>query len=206
MHRIRSKVTYANVISTLCLVLLVGGGSAYAATQLGKESVDTKQLAKEAVTPAKLSKASKSAMTGEQGPKGATGAQGAKGDTGPAGAQGAQGPQGPQGDRGEKGDKGDKGDPGAPATALWARIGPGASLEGHSAAVVKVDPSGTGIYDVYFDRDVSACAYSATLNHSGGEIETQPSGIHPEVVIVETSNSAGTGHQAASFSIEAFCG
>jgi hypothetical protein len=29
MNRIRGKLTYANVISTLCLVLLIGGGTAY---------------------------------------------------------------------------------------------------------------------------------------------------------------------------------
>src|SRR5262245_46056659 len=101
MHRIRGKITYANVISTLCLVLLLGGGTAYAASQLGKESVDTKQLAKEAVTPTKLSKAAKSSLTG---PKGATGA------TGPQGAQGVAGTPGTPGS------------PGAPATTLFAQI------------------------------------------------------------------------------------
>jgi hypothetical protein len=79
MERLRSKLTYSNVISTLCLVLLLGGGTAYAASQLEKESVGTHQLKKEAVTPSKLSKASKATLTG---PKGATGPQGPKGETG----------------------------------------------------------------------------------------------------------------------------
>jgi hypothetical protein len=39
MERLRNKLTYANVISTLCLCLLVGGGTAFAATQLPKNSV-----------------------------------------------------------------------------------------------------------------------------------------------------------------------
>jgi hypothetical protein len=95
MHRIRGKLTYANVISTLCLVLLVGGGTAFAATQLEKESVGTKQLKKEAVTPAKLSQASKAALTG---PAGARGPQGSKGDTGAKGDPGEPGPStGPAG-------------------------------------------------------------------------------------------------------------
>jgi hypothetical protein len=93
MHRIRGKLTYANVISTLCLVLLVGGGTAYAATEmLPKNSVGTKQLAKEAVTPAKLSKASKATLkgpTGATGAQGAAGAQGPKGDIGLTGAAGS---------------------------------------------------------------------------------------------------------------------
>jgi len=56
MRRVRDRLTYANVIATLCLVLVLGGGTAYAAVELGKESVGTNQLKKDAVTPAKLSK------------------------------------------------------------------------------------------------------------------------------------------------------
>jgi hypothetical protein len=79
MNRVREKLTYSNVISTLCLFLLLGGGTAFAASQLEKESVGTNQLKKGAVTPSKLSKASKETLTGRRG------------------ATGAQGPQGPQG-------------------------------------------------------------------------------------------------------------
>ena len=52
--KLRDKLTYANVISTLCLFLLLGGGAAFAASQLGKNSVGTKQLRKNAVTTAKI--------------------------------------------------------------------------------------------------------------------------------------------------------
>jgi hypothetical protein len=34
MKRLRAYLSYANVVATLCLVLLVGGGSAFAATQM----------------------------------------------------------------------------------------------------------------------------------------------------------------------------
>jgi hypothetical protein len=85
MKRLRGKLTYSNVISTLCLVLLFGGGTAYAASQLEKESVGASQLKKGAVTPAKLSKASKRTLTGPNGATGATGAQGPKGDKGEPG-------------------------------------------------------------------------------------------------------------------------
>ena len=47
------RLTYANVVSTLCLFLLLGGG-AYAATKLPKNSVGTGQLKKNAVTGAKV--------------------------------------------------------------------------------------------------------------------------------------------------------
>lgn len=88
MSRIRKRLTYANVISTLALVLVVGGGSAVAASQFGKETIGTRALKAEAVTPAKLSQRSKAALTGPAGPKGATGATGATGPAGPTGPAG----------------------------------------------------------------------------------------------------------------------
>ncbi len=54
MKLLRSKLTYANIISTLCLFLLLGGGAAVAADQLAKNSVGTKQLKGNAVTSAKI--------------------------------------------------------------------------------------------------------------------------------------------------------
>lgn len=57
MRRVRGNLTYANVISTLCLFLLLGGGVTYAATHLGKNSVGAKQLKKNSVTAAKIKNA-----------------------------------------------------------------------------------------------------------------------------------------------------
>lgn len=56
MKRIRSHLTYANVMSTLALFLALTGATAFAATQLGKNTVGTKQLKKNAVTTAKIKK------------------------------------------------------------------------------------------------------------------------------------------------------
>src|SRR3954452_11457215 len=113
MYRIRGMFRYANVVSTLCLVLLLGGGSAYAASQLvAKQSVGSAQIKKGAVTPGKLSSAAKDTMTGATGPEGAKGDSGAKGDTGPQGDPGIKGDPGAQGDPGIKGDPGAQGDPG----------------------------------------------------------------------------------------------
>lgn len=86
MHRVRRKLSYANVIATLALFLVLAGGTAFAASQIGKESIGTKALKKEAVTPAKLSSKAKATLTGAAGAKGATGPQG---PAGPAGAPGA---------------------------------------------------------------------------------------------------------------------
>ena len=69
----RPKLTYANVVSTLCLFLLLGGGAAYAASHLRKNSVGSKQLKKSAVTTAKIkneavtaAKVKKGTLTGTQ--------------------------------------------------------------------------------------------------------------------------------------------
>jgi hypothetical protein len=54
MRGLSGKLTYSNVVSTLCLFLLLGGGAAFAATQLKKNSVGTKQIKNNAVTTAKI--------------------------------------------------------------------------------------------------------------------------------------------------------
>jgi hypothetical protein len=95
MKRLRKHLTFANVAAAAALFIALAGGTAYAASELGKESVDTKQLAKGAVTPSKLSKSSKKAMTGAKGATGATGPQGPIGLPGAPGTPGKEGPRGP---------------------------------------------------------------------------------------------------------------
>lgn len=53
---LRSRLTYANVVATLALVLAIGGGTTYAAMRLGKNSVDSKNIAAGAVKKADLGK------------------------------------------------------------------------------------------------------------------------------------------------------
>ena len=54
MKSLSERLSYANVVSTICLFLLLGGATAFAATHLGKNSVGTKQLKKNSVTGAKV--------------------------------------------------------------------------------------------------------------------------------------------------------
>lgn len=56
MKKIRKRLTYANVMSSIAVFLVIGGASALAAGQLGKNSVGTKQLKNNAVTTAKIKK------------------------------------------------------------------------------------------------------------------------------------------------------
>ena len=67
MRAIRSKLTYANVVATLALFIAVGGASAFAATQLKKNSVGTKQIKNNAVTGAKIKNGSVTAAKVKSG-------------------------------------------------------------------------------------------------------------------------------------------
>ena len=86
MRALRSRLTYANVMSTIAVFLVLGGATAFAAGHLGKNTVGSKQLKKNAVTAAKLkknavteSKIAKDAITAEKIKNGAV--TGAKVDT-----------------------------------------------------------------------------------------------------------------------------
>ena len=111
--KVRNHLTYANVVSTLCLFVLLGG-SAYAAVSLKRNSVKGRHIAKNAITSAKVKNAS---LLSEDFARGQlpAGPQGPRGDIGPAGARGDTGPKG---DPGPKGDAGPKGDPGSSALPL----------------------------------------------------------------------------------------
>jgi hypothetical protein len=54
LKQIRKRLTYANVMSSIAVFLVIGGATAFAA--LGKNTVGTKQLKKNSVTTAKIKK------------------------------------------------------------------------------------------------------------------------------------------------------
>jgi hypothetical protein len=90
---LRRHLTYANVVATLCLFIVLGGG-AYAATKLPKNSVGAKQISAGAVRSPEVRNGSllrKDFKAGEvpagsQGPAGPAGERGPAGPTGPAGS------------------------------------------------------------------------------------------------------------------------
>ncbi len=83
LRRIRSRLTYANVIATLALFIALGGSS-YAALKLPKNSVKAKQIATGAVTGSEIK--NRSLGTGEFKPSALASLKGPKGDKGAAGA------------------------------------------------------------------------------------------------------------------------
>src|SRR5215213_1278846 len=93
------RITYANVVSTLALFIVLGG-SAYAATQ-----ITGKQIKNNTITSADVKNRSLVARDFKPGqlPKAGTGTPGQAGPVGPAGPIGSVGPAGPQGDAGAPG-------------------------------------------------------------------------------------------------------
>ena len=87
MGRFRPKFSYANVMVTILAFIVLGGG-AYAATQLPKNSVGSKQILKGSIKPSVLSAQAKLALAGAPGPRGAEGLRGPVGPSGPPGPQG----------------------------------------------------------------------------------------------------------------------
>jgi hypothetical protein len=56
LKQLRKRLTYANVMSSIAVFLVLGGASAFAAAQLGKNSVGSKQLKKNSVTSSEIKK------------------------------------------------------------------------------------------------------------------------------------------------------
>lgn len=123
------RPSYAEVVATLALFIALGGVS-YAAIQIPKNSVGTKQLKKNAVTSKKVKNRSLLAADFKQGqlPRGATGAAGVMGPAGlmgPTGVTGAVGTAGATGSRGVTGADGTDGTDGLPgATGAEGAQGP----------------------------------------------------------------------------------
>jgi len=82
----RRRLTYANVTSTIALMIAVSGGTAFAASKL----ITGKQIAKGTITATNVKNGSLLSKDFKKGqiPKGATGATGATGGTGATGAAG----------------------------------------------------------------------------------------------------------------------
>lgn len=99
-------LTYANVMSTVALFLVLGGVG-YAAISLPRNSVGPRQIRKNAVSSSKVknksltvsdfSRSTRTKLTGARGPTGSQGAPGLQGTPGTPGGTGATGPTGPAG-------------------------------------------------------------------------------------------------------------
>ena len=142
------RLTYANVVSTLALVIAVGGGSAYAATTLARNSVGARQIKTNAVGSSELKRGA--VHSADIAKTTINSLRGAKGDPGP------QGPAGPAG---------------AAAVSYFAAVsGAGQILRG--SATGSHTAVGSGSYTIGFPRNVSECGW--TVTPGGIDATSQP--------------------------------
>lgn len=213
MQPLRRRLTYANVMSSIAVFLVVAGGSALAANTLGKNTVGSKQLKKEAVTAAKIKNG---AVTGAKIAPGAVGASNintagltvpnashatsadtaSKADTatkaGSAGTADSAGTAGTAGTANNALALGGKGPSSyyGKSEILWAVVSFNGTLVQGSGAISSSLIS-TGRFQVTFDRNVEACtSIGSQLDAGGGE---PPAAT--DARIVATDNIEQTGEE-----------
>jgi hypothetical protein len=187
----------AALLSASMLAPAFGAPKAVSAVSLAKKLAATLTIAQRADRNAKR------AIKALQAPR-------ADGPPGPAGPPGAPGAPGPAGANGAPGANGGKGDAGAPATRLWAVINANGTVARGSGVGTGTFREDTGIYDVFFNRDVSGCAYVASLG--GAAAGTPPTGTvgatnlfgQPTGLFVTTRNTAGSSTNEP-FHLAVFC-
>lgn len=106
MRTLRKQLSYANVMSSIAVFVVLGGG-AYAATALSKNSVGSTQIKAKAVSSSKIAA---NAVTSSKVKDGSLLSK----DFKPGDFVGTPGPAGPAGAAGATGAKGDKGETGSP--------------------------------------------------------------------------------------------
>ncbi len=190
LAKLRARMSYANVVSTLALALAVGGGSAYAATKIGSDglryhAVTASKLANNAVTPSKVKDNSLSGR--ELRDNSITSADIRNGTLQAGDFAAGQLP------------KGDKGDPGV---ALFGVVtADGGLASGRGVTALGGTPAG-GAYVATFGQDVSKCAAIATLTGGpGGTVTAAPTSGNPAQVTFQTREGAVGTPRAFQFAI-----
>jgi hypothetical protein len=179
LRKLRSRITYANVVSTLALGLAIGGGTAYAATKIGTSNiryhaVTGSKLASNAVT---ASKVKNSALSGSDlRDNSVTSADIRAGTLLATDFAANQLP------------KGDKGDP---ATSIFGVVASGGGLTSFKnvGAISGNGTPGSG-YTVTINQDVSKCAPVATLGTGGaGSVTAEPTAGNAQQITFHTYDS-----------------
>lgn len=213
MSKLRPRLTYANVASSLALFLAVSGGTAIAAATIGtsdiqRGAVTTSRIAPQAVTGGKIRN---NTITSRDVRNGSLQSSDfAEGEL-PEGPQGPAGPQGPQGPAGPAGPGG--------ATATGVVSESGSLVYGKGVAAVSV--GGPGVYTVTFNQNVSECPAVATIGgfqlggntQSGtnaGIVTLQPGGNNnavaaTQITFVTRSGATNFANAPMPFHFAVFC-
>ena len=167
LPKLRSRITYANVISTLALVLAVSGGTAYAVS-----TIRARDIGYHAVTGSKInwnaisaSKVKNSSLSGRDLRDQSVRTEDVR--NGSLRAEDFAAGQVPLGPKGDKGD---------PATSIFGTIAADGKLGSHNN-VVASSRGAAGTYTATINQDVSKCAVVATLAiDTAGIVAAQPNG------------------------------
>jgi hypothetical protein len=180
MSRIRSQLSYANVMATIGVFIALGGTS-YAVAQLPRNSVGAEQIRARAVRGSEIkSGAIRSSDIANRSVALRDMSLGAR-----RSLRGHAGPPGPQGP------------PGPAGTTLGAAVNSGGGVARGVGVATSGHAGGSGEYEVRFNRDVGSCFAVATLSEvPGGGTAVPPSGeivtaIAGSSVFVRTRNSSG---------------
>jgi len=192
LRKLRSRMTYANVMSTIALGLAIGGGTAYAATKIGTSNiryhaVTGSKLATNAVT---ASKVKNSALSGSDLRNNSVTSDDIRNGT--LQAVDFAPNQLPKGDKGDKGD---------PATSIFGVVANGGLLSFKGATAV----SGSNPYTITFNQDVSKCAAVATATGTiAGSVTAQATPANVQQVTFTTFGQDGNANPR-NFQFAVYC-
>jgi hypothetical protein len=227
MNRLRPRFTYANVVATLALFLVLTGGAAYAATHLAKNSVGSRQLKKNSVTGAKIKDGTITGAKINLGTLGKVPSAGSADNANTAGSAdhattatsaNSAVTAAVAADATEAGNAGRLGGLASSSYAqkgetLFATVAPATSaaqvLRGRGA--ISVEREAVGFYKVRFNRDISGCTWEATYGTPGDEGVNGPLfaavrgvGGSDEVGVVLYNTEANLS-DGKGFTVVAFC-
>lgn len=184
LGKLRSRITYANVVSTLALALAVGGGTAYAAGKIG-----TNNIRYHAVTGSKLSN---NAVTASKVKNNALSGSDIR-DTSLTTLDVRNGSLQAVDFAAGQLPKGDKGDPG---TSIFAVVSAAGALTS-AKNVTTLSSTDAGVYTATVNQDVSKCAAVATLTGGpAGTITAEPTAGNVQQITFQT-RSGQTGERRA---------
>jgi hypothetical protein len=192
--RLRNHLSYANVVSSLCLFILLGG-SAYAAAKIGSGQVKDNSIQSKDIK--------NSTITGKDVRNKSLTKSDFKAGQLPAGLTGPQGPQGAQGVAG------------TPATKLFASVTSTGNLV-YGAGATGATRSSEGVYRVTFDRSLRGCVGVASpgfgnpLGNSGEVLPGDATGAKVNLGLVDkqvevTIGKGGGVIVDSSFQLAVFC-
>ena len=208
LGKLLSHLTYANVVSTLCLLLVLGGGVAWAAS-LPRNSVGDDQIKTNAVGAAEIRG---NAVGAAEIKRNAVGASEIR-DGALTAREFSPGLR-LQGPPGQRGDRGLPGQPGAPATKLFAYVNSEGTLAFQSG-VDGISHTTLGSYVLAFNRSLAGCAVLTTSGRgfptSAGNVTQGTAGTSPTVdpadprlVAVQTFDQTNA-EADRGFFVAAFC-